>query len=67
MNQEHVLFFGHERYIESHDTVIDMARRWGIADPARILEDVLAGLARFGEFALLAAQRSSENSYATRA
>jgi len=54
MNQEHVLFFGHERYIESHDTVIDMARRWGIADPARILEDVLAGLGRFEEFARLA-------------
>jgi hypothetical protein len=31
-----------------------MARRWGIADPARIIEDVLAGLSRFKEFAQLA-------------
>jgi serine/threonine-protein kinase HipA len=54
MNQEHVLFFGQQRYIESHAAVIDMARRWGIADPARILADVLAGLSRFGEFAQLA-------------
>ena len=54
MNQEHVLFFGQQRFIESRITVIDMARRWGITDPVRILEDVLAGLSRFDEFARLA-------------
>jgi serine/threonine-protein kinase HipA len=50
-NQEHVLFFGNQRYIESRVAVIDMARRWGIADPIRILETVLAGLSRFKQFA----------------
>jgi hypothetical protein len=31
-----------------------MARRWGVADPIGILEDVLAGLSRFKEFAEVA-------------
>jgi serine/threonine-protein kinase HipA len=53
-NQEHVLFFGNQRYIESRITVIDMARRWGISDPVGILEEVLGGLSRFKEFAELA-------------
>jgi serine/threonine-protein kinase HipA len=53
-NQEHVLFFGDQRYIESRVAVIDMAQRWGIAHPVGILEDVLAGLSRFKEFAELA-------------
>ncbi len=49
-NQEHVLFYGDQRYIDSRTTVIDMARRWGIADPIDILRDVTAGLSRFKEF-----------------
>jgi serine/threonine-protein kinase HipA len=53
-NQEHVLIFGVQRYIESHGTVIDMALRWGVADALGILENVLAGLSRFEEFAALA-------------
>jgi serine/threonine-protein kinase HipA len=51
MNQEHVLFFGDQRYVGSRITVIDMARRWGIVDPIRILQNVLDGLSRFTEFA----------------
>lgn len=54
-NQEHVLFFGNEKYIESRGAVFDVAQRWGIADPTGILEEVLAGLARFREFAESAA------------
>jgi serine/threonine-protein kinase HipA len=53
-NQEHVLFFGAQRYIESRGTVIDMALRWGVADALGILENVLVGLSRFEEFAALA-------------
>jgi serine/threonine-protein kinase HipA len=53
-NQEHVLIFGVQRYIESHGTVIDMALRWGVADALGILENVLVGLSRFEEFAALA-------------
>ena len=53
-NQEHVLFFGDQRYFESRSAVIDMARRWGIVDAAGILENVLGGLSRFKEFAELA-------------
>jgi serine/threonine-protein kinase HipA len=54
MNQEQVLFFGDQRYLGSRITVIDMARRWGIADPTGILQNVLDGLSRFTEFARLA-------------
>jgi serine/threonine-protein kinase HipA len=53
-NQEHVLFFGAQRYVESRGTVIDMALRWGVADALGILENVLVGLSRFEEFAALA-------------
>jgi serine/threonine-protein kinase HipA len=53
-NQEHVLIFGAQRYIESRGTVIDMALRWGVADALGILENVLVGLSRFEEFAALA-------------
>ena len=54
VNQEHVLIFGVQRYIESRGTVIDMALRWGVADALGILENVVAGLSRFEEFAALA-------------
>jgi serine/threonine-protein kinase HipA len=50
-NQEHVLFYAGQRYIDSRATVIDMARRWGIANPIEILRDVTGGLSRFREFA----------------
>jgi serine/threonine-protein kinase HipA len=53
-NQEHVLIFGAQRYIESRGTVIDMALRWGVADALGILENVLVGLSRFEQFAALA-------------
>ena len=53
-NQEHVLFFGAQRYIESRGTVGDMALRWGVADALGILENVLVGLSKFEEFAALA-------------
>jgi serine/threonine-protein kinase HipA len=51
MNQEHVLFFGDQRYIGSRITLVDMAGRWGIVDPIRVLQNVLDGLSRFTEFA----------------
>jgi serine/threonine-protein kinase HipA len=54
-NQDHVLFFGNEKYIESRGTVFGIAQRRGVADPAAILEEVLAGLAKFREFAESAA------------
>ena len=54
MNQEHVLFFGDQRYIGSRITLVDMARRWGIVDPIGVLQNVLDGLSRFTEFARLA-------------
>jgi serine/threonine-protein kinase HipA len=56
-NQEHVLFFGNQRYIESRITVVDMARRWGVPDAVGILANVRAGLSRFKEFAELAGVR----------
>ena len=49
-----MLFFGGQRYIDSPDTVIGMARRWGVADAYGILESVLAALSRFKEFAAAA-------------
>jgi hypothetical protein len=49
-NQEHVLFYGAQRYIDSRTTVVDTAGRWGIADPIGILQNVTAGLSRFKEF-----------------
>jgi serine/threonine-protein kinase HipA len=48
-NQEHVLFYGGQRYMDARTTVIDMARRWGIANPLDILRDVAAGLSGFKE------------------
>jgi serine/threonine-protein kinase HipA len=54
MNQEHVLFFGDQRFVGSRTTIIDMARRWGVVDPIGILQNVLGGLSRFAEFAQLA-------------
>lgn len=53
-NQEHVLFFGGQRYIDSRGTIIDMARRWGVADAGGILESVLAGLSNFKGYAAAA-------------
>ncbi len=51
-NREHVLFFGRQRYIESVDTVMSMAARWGVADPIGVLRAVLGGVSRFREFAV---------------
>lgn len=54
MNQEHVLFFGDQRYIGSRITLVDMGRRWGIADPIGVLQSVAHGVSRFTAFARLA-------------
>lgn len=54
LNQEHVLYFGNQRFIESRATITDMARRWGIADPIGILQSVLDGLSQFKHFARMA-------------
>jgi serine/threonine-protein kinase HipA len=53
-NREHVLFFRRQRYIDSIDTVMEMAGQWGVADPIGVLRAVSAGLAHFREFALRA-------------
>ncbi len=49
-NQEHVLFYGNQRFIDSRTTVIDMARRWGVANPIGILRDVVDGLSEFKKY-----------------
>lgn len=54
MNQEHVLFFGDQRYIGSRIALVDMGRRWGIADSIGVLQSVAHGVSRFTEFARLA-------------
>ncbi len=32
-NQDHVLFYGDQHYIDSRTTIVDMVRRWSVADP----------------------------------